>query len=302
MKERITMEREIELLDRIVPSGSRQSPREWEFESGGKMVSNSFDVPYRWVCRLQVREKGPSGWRNKEPATGVLIGPRHVLTTAHLLDPYYKQRAGQWQVLVYPGFNGSRRLGEEISTDIKVSRGWEAGTKEAGDLGAYDFAMVFLPGDISTKRPKELGGKPLGYWGSPTSGHKTVFAPLEATSLESKTVDTAGYPRGKKKTMWAGTGALSNVFIRIKDKIRTKRGMDHDAMESLGEDARGMSGGPVWLSRGAIRYLIGINASITPVDHVDEKTRTRRKYWGGHAARVTIELFEEVIDWMHTNP
>jgi hypothetical protein len=206
-------------------------------------------------------------------------------------------------VLVYPGFDGSRYLGEEISARIRVSRGWEAGTKEAGDLGAYDFGMVFLASDdVTTKNRKELGGQPLGYWGSPTSGHKTVFAPLEATSLESKTVDTAGYPRGKKKTMWAGTGALSNVFIRIKDKIRTKRGMDHDAMESLGEDARGMSGGPVWLSRGAIRYLIGINSRITPVEHVNEKTRTKRKFWRAHSARTTIELFEEVIDWMHLKP
>ncbi len=296
------MERELDLLNRIVPSGSRQITREWEVKPGGQPVSNSFDVPCRWVCRLQVQEKVGSNWRDKEPATGVLIGPRHVLTAAHLLDPYYKQKAGQWRVLVYPGFDGSQHLGEEISARIKVSRGWEAGTKEAGDLGAYDFGMVFLPGDVSTKKPKELGGLPLGYWGSPTSGHKTVFAPLEATFLESKTIHTAGYPRGQKKILWAGTGTLSNVFLRIKDKIQNKRGMDHNAMESLGEDARGMSGGPVWLSRGAIRYLVGINSSITPVEHVDEKTRTKRKFWRGRAARVTIELFEEVIDWMHANP
>jgi len=303
MRERFAIERELDRLNRINPSGSQQYSREWEFKPSGQTVANSFDVPYRWVCRLKVQEKGASGWRDKEPATGVLIGPRHVLTAAHLLDPYYKQRAGQWRVLVYPGFDGSRHLGEEISTNIKVGRGWEAGTKEAGDLGAYDFGMVFLPGDISTRKRKELGGKPLGYWGNPTSGHKTVFAPLDAVSLESKTVYSAGYPRGQKKILWVGTGALSNVLIRIKDKIeRYKRGMDHNAMESLGEEARGMSGGPVWLKRRSTRYLVGINASITPVEHIDEKSRTRRKFWRGHAARVTLELFEEVIDWMHAEP
>jgi V8-like Glu-specific endopeptidase len=303
MRERITIQRELELLNQIVPERSQQTPREWEFKPGGQTVSNSFDVPYRCVCRLQVQEKGASGWRDKEPATGVLVGPRHVLTAAHLLDPYYQQRAGQWQVRVYPGFDGSRHLGEEISTRIKVSKGWEAGTKEAGDLGAYDFGMVFLPGDISTKKPKELGGKSLGYWGNPTNGYKTVFAPLDAATLESKTVYSAGYPRGRKKAMWVGTGTLSNVLIRIKDKIeRYKRGMDHNAMETLGEEARGMSGGPVWLKRGSTRYLIGVNSSITPVEHVDEKSGTRRKFWRGHAARVTIELFEEVIEWMHAEP
>src|SRR5512139_1429780 len=126
MRERFAIERELDRLNRINPSGSQQYSREWEFKPSGNTVSNSFDVPYRWVCRLQVQEKGASGWRDKEPATGVLIGPRHVLTAAHLLDPYYQQRAGQWQMLVYPGFDGSRHLGEEISTHIKVSRGWEA--------------------------------------------------------------------------------------------------------------------------------------------------------------------------------
>ena len=89
MKERNSMEREFEVLNLAALPGSQQPLREWEVKPGGQAVSDSFDIHYRWVCRLQVQEKVGSNWKDKEPATGVLIGPRHVLTTAHLLDPYW---------------------------------------------------------------------------------------------------------------------------------------------------------------------------------------------------------------------
>lgn len=309
MRERVTIEREVELQNAAEPLAprERETTREFEIKPNGQKVTDSFNVPFRWVCRLQVEERTAIGvaWREQEPATGVLIGPRHVLTAAHLLDPYYqKVSTGLVQVKVRPGFDGSRHLGEEISTDLRVSKGWLAGKKDPMDKGAYDYGMVILPSDsISTKSRKELMGKPLGYWGHPTRGHKTVFAPLNAEFLESKTVHSAGYPKGMKRMMWVGSGTLSNVLLRRGDKVvKYKRGMDLSALAPLGEKAKGMSGGTIWHKVGSTRFLVGINASISEIQVGDQQTGAQSTEWLAHAARVTIELFEEVSEWMHAKP
>ncbi|MGA9769542.1 MAG: serine protease [Blastocatellia bacterium] len=298
MRERITMEREMEML------GLRDQGISYELKikPGGQTVSNTFDVPFRWICRLQVEVPHSKGWEQKEPGTGVLVGPRHVLTAAHVVDPYNKLPAGQWRVIARLAFDGSRDLGEEISSKAYVSKGWQAKKKDALDPGAYDYAMIILPGDITSKPRKELGNKPLGYWGQSTVDYKTVFAPLKAESLEAKFIYCAGYPRGVKRAMWVGAGKLSNILFRTGTKIvRRKRGMNHDAMTSLAEDAHGMSGGPVWYSD-SVPCLVGINNTISQIPEADPDGKIIRKRWQAHAARVTIEFFNEVSEWIKANP
>jgi len=298
MRERVTLEREVGLLSPHALLTPSDSAREWEAETGGQKVSNTFDVPFRWVCKLQVEESHAKGWAEMEPATGVLVGPRHVLTAAHALDPYYKKPTGQWRIIVRPAFDGSRDLGEEISSDVRVSKGWREGWKDVTDPGAYDYGMIILPSDISSKPREELKDNPLGHWGHPTLGYKTLFTPLKAEYLEGKSIYCAGYPRGMKRAMWVGSGMPSHILFRTGKKIvRRKRGMNHTALASLGEDARGMSGGPVWLKTDSTLYLVGINTSISQA-LIELEGGKQRKEWRAHAARVTIEFFNEVSEWM----
>lgn len=280
---------------------------EREVKAVGQTVPNTLDVPYRWVCKLVVEENRPKGWSGVAQGSGVLVGPCHVLTAAHTLEPYYNKPAKDWRVKIWMAFDGTRYITEEISSDVRLSEGWKTGLHKVkenlSDMGAYDYAMVILPSDISSKPRKELKNNSLGHWGHSEGGHRTVFAPLKAELLEGNAVYCAGYPKGVKRAMWVAPGNLSNVLLVSGDKVlRRKRGMNNTALASLGEDARGMSGGPVWITVKSTLCLVGINTDVSPVITSGPDGRPRGKKWIGHAARVTIELFNEVRGWMKSIP
>ncbi|GEM19768.1 hypothetical protein NONS58_11640 [Nitrosococcus oceani] len=219
-------------------------------------------------------------------------------------------------VEVLPAYDGSDSLGSYSSvSDLEVSKGWRAGKhKKSLDNGAYDYGMVILSNDnITTDRHKALEGKPLGYWGHPSQGHKTVFAPLGIQWLQSrinKRFFTAGYHKETKRAMQVRWGNIPGSGLVVPDGqggVIPGRGMVFDALAPLEKRARGMSGGPIWYKvrskRFSTRFMVGINTSAKKdgVTEIDEKGREHKK-WQGYAARVTLEFFEEVSGWMHAKP
>jgi hypothetical protein len=315
MRERITLETEQALLRAVSVYRNDDAARSFEGNVGTVETDpDSLKIPLRWICRIRLRGMFTS--KVDQLASGVLIGPRHVLTSAHVLDPFYAASANQiTSIDVMPGYSGTDRLGTysmKNPKNLRVSANWRDKARRDADPDALsqdrsagnDFGMIILNDDkISTERQKALKDRPLGHWGHPTLGNSTVFSKLPAAFLvePAKPMHTAGYAHRQNK-IWSGSGQVWNVQA----KDRPRRAFTHSILTSLGTDARGMSGGPLWVKVDDTRYLTGINASVIEktVQNVDEKSNktTERKVWQATAARLGGDTFEEIMRWMKADP
>jgi V8-like Glu-specific endopeptidase len=129
------------------------------------MVTDTSPVPWRCICHLEVEyEFGPTGF-----ATGFLIGPKSVLTAAHVLDSPARdgsmRRRKARQVRVIPGRNGTMApYGFFVSKylDCKVPEQWLANGDDHPDRG-WDFAMITIPDNFQTE--DQPTAERLGYFG-----------------------------------------------------------------------------------------------------------------------------------------
>lgn len=307
MRERTTLETERVLL-RSLARVAEAVPRSYEGKEGEiEKDPDSLKIPLRWICKLRLRGMIPrknETTKRDNFGTGVLVGPRHVLTAAHVLEPFYTASANQiTSIDVMPGYsNGTDGLGTyslNNPRNLRVSANWRD-TASAGN----DFGMIILNDDkISTDKHKGLNGRALGYWGHPTLGNCTVFSPLPAKFLiePSKPMHTAGYPTNEGK-VWSGSG---NIFNLLDPKDAPLPAFNHLILKSLGEKAKGMSGGPLWIKVDNTRFLAGLNSRIisSRVERIDKQNKKSvRTEWHGSAARLSIGTFEEIVRWMHADP
>ena len=86
-------------------------------------ITNTKKIPFCWICTIIPTFLHPSTGRpiqmKKQPATGFLIGSKHILTAAHVLFPTDGPLKNQRpiQVKVTPGHNGnSKPFGDYLST------------------------------------------------------------------------------------------------------------------------------------------------------------------------------------------
>lgn len=320
MRERATLETERVLLRALAPT-EKDVPRSYEGKEGEvEKDPDSLKIPLRWICRLRLRGMIPrenETTKRDNLGTGVLIGPRHVLTAAHLLEPFYTASANQiTSIDVMPAYgNGTDRLGTysmKNPKNLRVAASWRDASKREADPLALpqdksagnDFGMIILNDDkISTDKHKSLDGRALGYWGHPTRGNGTVFSPLPAKFLiePSKPMHTAGYPTNEGK-VWSGSGSIFNL---LGPKDAPRPAFNHLILKSLGEKAKGISGGPLWIKVNNTRFLTGLNSSVisSRVETIDKQNKkTVSTEWRGSAARLSIGTFEEIVRWMHADP
>src|SRR5262249_12139602 len=123
--------------------------------------------------------------------TGILIGPSHVLTAAHVFDDASVEIDGNMlklpvvRVRVSPARNGdntSHPLGSASSTKFRRPRGFTA---------PNDYALIVLDQDLSKSTHKSMKG-PLGYWGQ--SPQAVALRVLDPAKLRDPTVSVIGYP------------------------------------------------------------------------------------------------------------
>jgi V8-like Glu-specific endopeptidase len=287
--------------EEIVPPDDRQ------------LIRDTREVPFRWVCSVHSCGTFPASTK-KKPAvfrgSGTLIGPRHVLTSAHVLFNYVKhpkekaQRIGPfWKtaIVVTPGRDGAkaslaarRPFGFAFARRIGVTREWFdklSATKTPPPISAakaktildavaeFDYGLIELDRAIGDRTFAVLGGRRLGFWGSPRDGFQTHLGlDRPASFFNGVKVNLCGYP-GDKCRGEPPTGSLTaaqrsaclaknrfdlgstqwNTFERVlKGAIPGRAGLmlyEHDTKS-------GHSGSPVWLRWQTHRSLIAVHRGV----------------------------------------
>lgn len=237
-------------------------------------LRNTILLPFRWICSLQLYTRNPDypqgdKWLRRGNATGVLIGPSCVLTSAHILQvPVGGKQRSVERMVITPGKNGhDAPFGrtEAKSGDWRTPKAWDS-SKEPR---MWDFAVIRLNEAFGAKTFK---GEKFGWWGSAEHGRGTSMKPIAADWLKNRLVRSAGYPGnrcGKRvlrstrqisqcanrwPELWASTQWYARGRVR-KVNAEYSRGLLRHTIDAT----KGQSGSPIWYYYKGRRWLVGLH-------------------------------------------
>jgi V8-like Glu-specific endopeptidase len=255
-------------------------------------VNNTEAVPFRFICHLEVRAVDTTNTTivKKSVATGVLVGPRHVLAAGHTLlaDKGRLKITDAW---VSPGMNGSSQpFGRVHGATFRTHPDWFRNGVENSDC---DYGMIILDDAIGERRFKSLGNAPLGWWGDQVNGGGTKLQRLDPAALNNATVNVAGYPDDQPAgTMWKSSGQAAPLRDSQGRISTMARRLPHNA-----DTHASQSGSPVWIGNVDTnpRYLVGLHHGA--IDLVFTRGTTRQKQRSNVAILATRDFLQQITDW-----
>lgn len=187
-------------------------------------VSNTNVFPWNAVCFLLIEKETGVQYFN----TGVLIGPRVVLTSAHsiFLDGRYAR-----SVLVAPGRNGNiQPFGVFRGATLRAADKWVNNQDQDSD-----YAIIVLDKKVENVPPVPI-------------------ANLTDEELLRSTIALPGYPGEKSGTLWFSAGKVTSVTTGI--------------IQYLLDTSGGMGGAPIYVGNGENTKVVGLHVRSTPAGKV----------------------------------
>lgn len=206
-------------------------------------------APYRYICQIELVTSGGNGI---PIGTGILVGPRSILTAAHVLfQSHSTYLESATEIRVTPARRGDENLPFGSSFAVKLipnpryTHLRQNGTQPKSVLDAEDYGIIHLD---------QLLGNTAGYWGQKTRssydkrGTSITGGPLPYRPGVQK-VNLCGYPGDKSgKFQWRAY----DETVELSDRV----------LYYLNDTTAGMSGSPVWVKRSKWkggRILVGIH-------------------------------------------
>ena len=267
------------------------------------VVDNTLNIPNRWICAIDILYDKP-GLHSK--ATGILIGPRYVLTARHIWSDTAKG------LTVSPARNGSNssnpfgkvkakafRFPTPYYINLPVQHGKSAGTQTTIRQND-DYMLIILKEDLASITHPEVGF--LGYWGQNPA--EAVVRKLEPETIQGKEIAVIGYP-GDTCGTDKFSGSATQKLRAINNCLRTRenewasrqwqstgildiRTIIPSRMYHTADTYQGQSGAPIWLTPGQTLNLVGI--------HVDQESDQRNL-----GLRVTERMLRNLCAWMNAD-
>ena len=283
------------------------------------VVANTLSTPHRWICAIDIVTRNPDWPKSgsmhqiKSRATGILIGPRYVLTAFHILgnlDANDKLKDVH-SLKISPARNGSNSnnpFGAIESTRIcvppvrdvefTVGQGSQRATVKLRQRD--DYALIILPRDIDSLTHKSMQGK-LGFWGSDPA--VSAIKRLDVADINGKSGTVTGYPGDTcDKTILTGTPAvkerrITDCWRRRNDEWASRQWTDSGNMQvpsdirlvhHAADTFEGDSGAPIYFNSGNILQLVGVHSG-------PENNQFNKGF------RVTRRMLNDLRDWINAD-
>ena len=257
------------------------------FPDGYLKAASTTDPPHRWICWLQI-DFGDAG-APLTAETGLLIGPRHVLTTGHSLFTQEIDASDSRQVpagvaiikvprkvvavRVIPGRNGETILpfgSARVATasSLRNNPQWAASLATNHE---FDYGLVTIEAPFSTDP---------GFWGG--AGYR--IGALSDQALQNAVVHTAGYaarehPPASPKNLNGDADPNTNESQRSTIGVVSSvapRTFQHDMPTE-----KMQIGSPVWTEDRGDRVLVGTCSG-----------------GANRALRITADMLNQIRAWM----
>ncbi|PHN07756.1 trypsin-like serine peptidase [Flavilitoribacter nigricans] len=255
-------------------------------------VRDTTAIPHRWVCSLEVEfpepvlyplgplEQPGKQWQTLQATTegcgsGLLISPRHVLTSAHVIAGLKRvqsrhvngerfQLVPASRVKVMPGRNEMDRghnwpLGTYTSRRVLTYPGFKQ-ILESPLRADINLIKNSLSQDVGLVELSDWTDTRLGWWGANENYHLREVPDKLRRRLIGRQAQLAGYP-GEKGPIACGaayrsSGRIVEAFHRINNR-------QQDLIFYLADTSAGMSGSPVWIRETGNHFrLVGVHSSF----------------------------------------